>query len=219
MELAEGILARRSIRAFRPEPVSQEDLRRVLELGTRAISANNSQPWQFAVVTGEVLEQLRDHARRALAEGRAPDREEDGYPEPYLSRGKENGRRLFAAMGIQRGDRERRAWWAERGFRFFDAPALILVYMDRCLEGTAAWFDLGCVTQNICLAALELGLGTCVEEQAVTFQNGLMDILDLPASAKLAYGIAIGYPDWDFPANQVVSRREPVDDLTRWYGF
>lgn len=41
--------------------------------------------------------------------------------------------------------------------------------MDSRLEGAAAWFDLGCVTQNICLAALAYGLGTCVEEQAVTF--------------------------------------------------
>lgn len=219
MELMEAILARRSIRAFRPEPVSREVLSKVLELGTRAVSANNSQPWQFAVVTGEMLERLKEHNLKALAEGSPPDRQEATYPEPYLRRGKEIGKQLFAAMGIGREDRERRNWWTERGYRFFDAPALILVYMDECLEETAAWFDLGCVTQNICQAALVYGLGTCVEEQAVTFQKGLQSLLGLPDSAKLAYGIAIGYPDWDFPANQVVSLREPVDDITRWYGF
>ena len=129
------------------------------------------------------------------------------------------GRELFAAMGIERGDRERRGWWSARGFRFFDAPALILVCTDPGLDQGEVRFDLGCVTQNICLAALEFGLGTCVEEQAVTYWRGLSERLGLPASQKPVYGIAIGYPDWDFPANQVVSQREAVDDLTRWYGF
>ena len=32
-------------------------------------------------------------------------------------------------------------------------------------------------------------------------------------------GIAIGYPDDDFPANGVVSQREDVDQMTVWYGF
>ena len=219
MKLAEAIQSRRSVRAFLPEPVPQDVLCKVLELGTRAISANNSQPWQFAVVTGEMLERLRAHNLRALTDGCPPDRVEIDYPEPYLGRGKEIGRQLFQAMGIQREDRARRFWWSERGYRFFDAPALILIYMDGSLEGTAPWFDLGCVAQNICLAALEFELGTCVEEQAVTFQKGLIDLLGLPASTELAYGIAIGYPDWSFPANQVVSRREPVNGITRWYGF
>lgn len=219
MELAEAIQERRSIRAFLPEPVSQDVLYKVLELGTRAVSANNSQPWEFAVVTGEMLDRLKVYNLKSLADGNPPDRWEAAYPEPYLGRGKEIGRQLFNAMGIQRGDRARRAWWSERGYRFFDAPALILVYMDGSLEGTAPWFDLGCVTQNICLAALSFDLGTCVEEQAVTFQKGLLALLELPASTKLAYGIAIGYPDWSFPANQVVSRREPVDVITHWYGF
>ena len=32
-------------------------------------------------------------------------------------------------------------------------------------------------------------------------------------------GIAIGYPDWEFPANQVISTRVPVDEITTWCGF
>ena len=31
--------------------------------------------------------------------------------------------------------------------------------------------------------------------------------------------IAIGYPDWDFPANKVESKREPVENFTTWCGF
>jgi hypothetical protein len=31
--------------------------------------------------------------------------------------------------------------------------------------------------------------------------------------------IVIGYPNWDFPANKVVSTREPVENITTWCGF
>lgn len=73
MELTEAIRNRRSIRGFRPEPVPQDTLRRVLELGTRAVSANNTQPWSFAVVTGEALERLRTYQMEKLAENAQPD--------------------------------------------------------------------------------------------------------------------------------------------------
>ena len=59
MELTDAILQRRSIRGFRPDPIPQETLRRVIELASRAVSAQNTQPWEFAVVTGEPLEALR----------------------------------------------------------------------------------------------------------------------------------------------------------------
>lgn len=219
MELEEAIRTRRSIRGFKAEPVGRDILEKVLELSSRAISANNSQPWEYIVVTGEPLDQLRDYNLRALAQGGPVDYDGAPYPELCWNRGKQNGKQLFAAMGIAREDRAKRAWWSERGYRFFDAPAVIFLSMDREFDETAFRFDLGCVAQNLCLAAMKYGLGTCVEEQAVTFQRGVYQILGVPDRKYLAYGIAIGYPDWDFPANQVISQREPIDAVTQWYGF
>jgi hypothetical protein len=31
--------------------------------------------------------------------------------------------------------------------------------------------------------------------------------------------IAIGFPDWEFPANKSESTREPVINITTWCGF
>ena len=75
------------------------------------------------------------------------------------------------------------------------------------------------MAQTICFAAMTQGLGTCVENQAITWQAGINKYLDLPENARLAIGIAIGYPDPDFAANHVVTPREDVDNLTTWYGF
>jgi nitroreductase len=51
METWDAICARRNVREYRPEPVSEEDLNRIAEAGWRAPSAKNRQPWDFVVVT------------------------------------------------------------------------------------------------------------------------------------------------------------------------
>lgn len=219
MELTKAIQDRRSIRGFLDRPIPQDTLRQVLDLATRAVSANNLQPWELLAVTGEPLERLREMNLEDEARGSEPDYE-GAYPgEPYRHRSKDIGKALYAAMDIQREDRERRRWWGLRGLRFFDAPAVILLCMDQALGSPDFRFDLGCLTQNLCLAAMEFGLGTCVEEQAIYYQRGIREVLKIPASKTMVIGVAIGYPDPDFPANAVRSAREPVDAMTQWFGF
>ena len=50
MELLEGLLTRRSVRAFTPEPVSREQVLEILRAGSWAPSGLNNQPWRFAIV-------------------------------------------------------------------------------------------------------------------------------------------------------------------------
>ncbi len=58
--IMEHILARRSIRRFTDEPVSAEDIRRLLEAAMAAPTASNRRPWAFIVVTdSEALARLR----------------------------------------------------------------------------------------------------------------------------------------------------------------
>lgn len=51
MEAWDAICARRNVRQYRSEPVSEADLNRIAEAGWRAPSAKNRQPWDFVVVT------------------------------------------------------------------------------------------------------------------------------------------------------------------------
>jgi len=55
MDVFEAIHGRRSVRAFRKDPVDEEDLRRILEAATSAPSAGNRQPWEFVVVRSEKI--------------------------------------------------------------------------------------------------------------------------------------------------------------------
>jgi len=51
MDAYETILKRRSVRKFKPEPVSRDLLSKVVEAGRLAPTARNEQPWEFIVVT------------------------------------------------------------------------------------------------------------------------------------------------------------------------
>jgi nitroreductase len=50
MDLFEAIEKRRSIRKYQPKPVTEKDLKRILEAGRLAPSGGNRQPWYFIVV-------------------------------------------------------------------------------------------------------------------------------------------------------------------------
>jgi nitroreductase len=51
METWDAICARRNVRQYKPEPVSEDDLNRIAEAGWRAPSAKNRQAWDFVIVT------------------------------------------------------------------------------------------------------------------------------------------------------------------------
>jgi nitroreductase len=50
MDLFETVERRRSIRKFRPNPIPDRDLKKILEAGRLAPSGGNRQPWSFIVV-------------------------------------------------------------------------------------------------------------------------------------------------------------------------
>ncbi|MDD2671130.1 MAG: nitroreductase [Syntrophales bacterium] len=223
MNILETIKKRKSIRGYKPDPVPREILAEILETACRAPSAMNTQPWEFIVMTGDVLDRVKK-ANVEKLNGKAPMQPEHhvvSWPDDsvYRQRQVDLAKDIFRLMDIRREDREKRAAWLERGFRFFDAPAGIVVLTDRKLSDAGPLLDLGAVIQNICLAAMSFGLGTCIEDQGVLYPEVLREILHIPEDRKIIISIAVGYPDWNFPANSLEGKRVPVAENTRWLGF
>jgi nitroreductase len=223
MDLIETVQKRKSIRGYKPDPVSKEVLQEILELASRAPSAMNTQPWEFTVLAGEVLENVRRNNVALLNSGTPPNPEHVvvNWPKEsiYRQRQVDLAKQLFQLMDIPREDKEKRAKWLERGFRYFDAPAVVIISADRCLSESGPLLDIGAVIQTICLTAAHLGLGTCIEDQGVAYPEVLRKYAHIPESKRIIAAIAIGYPDWDFPANKVETAREPTTNVTTWLGF
>lgn len=61
MEVLEAIRMKRAVRAFSPDPLTQENIDQILQAGRRAQSAKNTQPWQFiAIQDKQILEALSE---------------------------------------------------------------------------------------------------------------------------------------------------------------
>jgi nitroreductase len=223
MDVVEAVKRRKSIRGYRPDPVPKEVLEQILELASDAPSSDNTQPWEFTVLAGEVLEKVRQSNVELLYSGAPlnPEHVVTSWPREsiYRQRQVNLAKQLFQLMDIPREDKEKRVKWLERGFRYFDAPAAIIISTDRCLTESGPLLDIGAVLQTICLTALHFGLGTCIEVQGTMYPKVLREYAHIPESKRIIMAIAIGYPDWDFPANKVESEREPIKNVTTWLGF
>lgn len=226
MELSEAIQRRQSIRAFKPDPAPRTVLREILELAVRAPSWGNTQPWEFVVAAGEKLSEIKEaylanDSCQPSSDLPAP----AGFEQPYDTRYRTVGRKMFEIRGISREDRDKRRQWVRSGIGLFGAPAVIYILTSRtqCFQGgtLSAWpiFDCGAVANNIMLLAADRGLGATAQIQAVQYPDILRARLDIPESKLIVMGVAIGYPDWSDPINQYRTPREPVDSITKWCGF
>jgi nitroreductase len=221
MDVKDALNARRSIRGFKPTPLSRELITEILAAATRAPSTKNAQPWECIVLTGDLLREIGEANVLALRSGRTLKPEvEMAFPRGhFLARSQEVGKLLYGAMNIPREDKQQRQEWWEFGFRYFNAPVAIIMHFSPDIEREHALFDLGTVSQSICLMAVEKGLGTCITRQGVAYPEVIRERVKVPPENSLAISIAIGYANWSYPANSVITPRQPVDEAADWYGF
>ncbi len=221
MDVIEAIRTRKSIRGYKPDPVPKEILREILEIATRSPSTMNTQPWEITVLAGEALDNIRKANIEMLTSGNLPnpDIQMKPYEGTYRQRQVDLAVQIFQLMGIAREDREKRDAWTARGFRFFDAPAAIILSVDNSLDPSRPLSDIGTIAQTICLAAVNYGLGTCINGQGIMFPDVVRRFTGMPESKLMILCIAIGYPDWEFPANKLETKREPIENNTTWHGF
>jgi len=125
-------------------------------------------------------------------------------------------KQIFGTMDINKANKKEK--WSERMVQFYYAPAIIVIVVDRMLQSDWPILDVGLVTENIALTALELGLGTCIMRAIVDYPENLRKIALIPESKRIIIGLAIGYPDWDHPIARINTDREKVQNLVTFAG-
>ncbi|MEJ6537988.1 MAG: nitroreductase, partial [Mycobacterium sp.] len=195
----------------------------VIRIAQRAPSSMNTQPWHFHVLTGDPLERVRKGNTEKMVAGSSIDREitlNHAYEGPHRDRQVEIAVQLFEAMGIARDDNLRRQDWVIRGFRQFDAPVSVVITVDTELANdTIAHFDCGAATYGLVLAAWSKGLGTVINGQGIMQSSVVRENANIPADQVIMTCVAMGYPDEDFVANHVQSRRATDGSVVSFVGF
>lgn len=220
MNIIDALLQRKSTRAFLDKPVDRDRIVRILRAARHAPSGTNAQPWQVAVVTGRKKEELTEILRQAFAENGPGAMDYHYYPvdwhEPYKSRRVACGAQLYAAVGIDRRDRERRlAQWAEN-YRAFGAPVILFFFLDPVMQ-KGSFLDYGMFLQSVMLAALEEGLATCPQAALGQYPRLIKEFLGYSPETTLICGMALGYEDKDAPINRYRTPREEVTAFTRFF--
>jgi nitroreductase len=179
-EVLRVILERRSVRKYKPDAAAKEDIETVLQAALYAPSGAGAEPWHFTVITDrKVIEDFDARARAAMAK---------------------SGIERIEALGKSPAYRV-----------FFDAPAVILICGEKVPRKPgrhlSALADCSAAIQNMQLAAVSIGLGTCwigltryLFEQEPAFMA--------PEGYIPLFALTLGHPDDPATASPRPPRRE-----------
>lgn len=218
----DAITSRRSIRAFLPTPVAEDDIRAILNVAARAPSGTNTQPWKVHVLTGgaksglsEAILAVYRHPEQANAHAEEYAYYPREWVSPFIDRRRKVGWDLYALLGLTRDDKAGMAAQHGRNYVFFDAPVGLIFTIDRVMA-QGSWLDYGMFLQNIMVAARARGLDTCPQAAFTQFHRLIAERLALPANEMVVCGMALGFADPARIENTLVTEREPVSGFARF---
>lgn len=192
MEIFDIIKNRRSIRKYKSQSVSKEDILKILDAANWAPSASNRQPWEFIVISGEYIKQLGD-SYKGIAEEiiRKTNREDDDVIT-------NNDFVKFAAT-------------------YGGAPIVIVALVEKSDNAHYEKMDLlsaSAAMENLILAASGLGLGTCWMLGPILEEVIFRKILDIPNDKDIIGVTPLGYPDM---SQKPIPRLDPeLKNKVRW---
>jgi nitroreductase len=222
MHIDEVLIKRRSVRAFRPDPVPRALLEEILRQAARAPSGTNIQPWKVHVVAGEARARLEREVM-AHRETDPPDASAEfsragKRKEPYVSRMRKLGKAMYGLLGIPKGDAA--ASWAQwgRNYQFFDAPVGLVLTIDKDLDAMS-YLDVGMFLMALLLAAKARGLDTCAQGAWNQYWTVTRRVLNVPEDQYIICGVSLGYADEDHPVNALIAEREPIEAFATFHGY
>jgi len=218
MDFDSVIRGRRSIRAYTDEPVPERVIRQILDAGRWAPSWRNTQAWNVWVLTGDALQRYRDELKGAVErdEPAALDLPATAeWPQACSARTAALMKSRAATLEAAGESTEPAAAMA-RMADLFGAPCLLVFGFDDCLAEAYASFDSGAFVENVCLAAYDKGLGTCIVATVIRYPDLLRRLLPGAEGKRFVVSVTLGHPVADSPANTFVRARADVDELVAW---
>jgi len=207
MDLFDAIKGRKSIRRFKQAPVSEEDIRKILDAGRLAPSANNSQPWRFVVIRDKALLGRMAGAAREMVDRMIP-----------FAENEKQAQRLAAYKGTF--------------YTFFEhAPVVIAVFMEQYDAGTDRLLarmgystddirrlrplpglqSVSAAIQNMLLTVHALGYGSCWMTGPLVAQEAFQKLLGYAHDEFVVAILPIGVPDENPPER----KRKPLEEIMK----
>jgi nitroreductase len=207
MDLFDAIQGRKSIRRFKQTPVPDEDIRKILDAGRWAPSANNTQPWSFIVITDKAVLKNMAEAVREMIDRMIPFAENEkqaqrlaAYKSNYYTFFENAPIVIAVCMGAY--DAGTDTLLARMGYSAEDIKRL------RPLPGLQS---VAAAIQNMLLAVHALGYGSCWMTGPLVAQDAFEKIVGLGKDRSIAALLPVGVPDEDPPARP----RKPLEEMMK----
>ncbi len=189
-EFLELVKKRRSIRRFKPDPVPDEYIQKMIEAARWSMSGANAQPWEFVVV--------RDRDKK------------DRITETYLEVRKEQY--VIERTHVEELRHPQLAAMPEDIPSLREAPVVIVVCGDRRTlqasslagnyipptqgPGYTYISNMACAIQNLHLAAAALGLGSQWFSPVRVWEASIKKLLDIPDLLEIHAVVPVGFPSY-----------------------
>lgn len=181
------IRKRRSIRHFKKDFVRPEAIKVILDAARWAPSSNNSQPWEFVIVSEDeekipMADLYVDAYRREAEDLSFRLDSEKRFKDPH-----EIKKRILSMLDMLK-------------HQILDPPYIIVVCVDP-KKSSSYLLESGAAIQNMMLTAWDLNLGSCCIEIATTLLseyfeiNKLKGLLGIPAEIIIIALIPVGKID------------------------
>lgn len=182
MNVMEAIKGRRSIRDYKPDPIPDEVLNKLLNALRLAPSGRNAQPWKFIAVRD--TEMRRELAKACSFKPRRPE------GQPFVAQAPV----IIVACG---SEDEAACGYYQNGEFYItyghEAPREGITDRWSCLP-----VDLAIAMDHFSLAAIEEGLGTCWV--AGLDERKVKKLLGVPDNMRAPILMPVGYPvSWPSP--------------------
>ena len=192
IDLFDAIDTQRGIRYFRPDPVPDELITRLLQAAIKAPSGGVRQGWGFIVIRDQ-------ETRRKIGDLYRTGSRFEIRPDMTAQE-----RRVYRAAQYLEDHME-------------DVPVLILACIQSNPGNTGWGSSIYPAVQNILLAARGLGLGSVLTTRQMRFEEEIKQLLGIPEDVVTAALLPIGFPAEG--SRYGPTRRRPLEEVAfsdRW---
>ena len=169
IDLFEAIASQRAIRRFKPDPVPDELITRLLQAAIKAPSGGARQGWSFIVIRDQ---ETKGKIGELYRSG-------DGFSITPDMTGQV--RRVYGSAQYLEDHME-------------EVPVFILACIEANDNGTFSAASIYPAVQNILLAARGMGLGSCLTTRQMRFEEEIKRLLNIPEGVATAALLPIGFP-------------------------
>ena len=185
-DIIDIIKTRRSVRNYKEDSLSDEDIKFLIDCAKYAPSGMNMQPWSFLVIQNkEVINKLSESGKQALIPLAGQIVNNPGNEAGFISFLKTKGTNLF-----------------------YNSSLLVIILGNK-KSITADW-DCAMAAQNMMLAAHSRGIGSCWIGLALPalMDEKILQELGAPSGYKAVAPLIFGYPQGKTSIT-IPERREP----------